>query len=87
MIMSTTKIIAAMMNGTNITAADRDFIDGAKGFFERYIRNRAYYSLCEDAYERTEQQYQALMGKRRYRSYDSFRSAFSQFEQRNRAKH
>lgn len=76
-----------MMNGINITAADRDFLDGAKGFFERYIKNRAYYTLCECAYEQTERQYYALVGKRRYKSYDSFRSALSQYEQRNRAKH
>lgn len=67
---------------SNVSAADRDFLSGAEGFFTRYVKNRAYYPKCEDAYECTERQYMALTGKRRYRSYDSFRSAYSQYYKR-----
>lgn len=64
---------------TTISAADKDFLRGAKGFMERYLRNRAYYDKCVDAYEQTERQYEALTGARRYKNYDSFRSAYSQY--------
>lgn len=70
------------MTISSISAADREFLAGAEGFFTRYVRNRAYYPKCEDAYECTERQYQALTGKRRYKSYDSFRSAYSQYYRR-----
>lgn len=64
---------------SHICAADRDFLGSAEGFFSRYIHNLAYYPSCADAYERTEAQYNALTGRNRYKSYDSFRSAYSQF--------
>lgn len=64
---------------STVSAADKDFLRSAEGFFERYIRNRAYYTKCEEAYQRTEAQYMALTGVTRYKSYESFRSAFSRF--------
>lgn len=64
---------------SSVSAADKEFIGTVEGFFERYIRNRAYYDKCEDAYERTEEQYAALLGKRKYTSYGSFRAAYSRF--------
>lgn len=70
------------MTMSNVSAADKDFISSPAGFFDRYIKNRAYYPKCEEAYECTERQYVALMGKRKYKSYDSFRSALSQFYKR-----
>lgn len=66
-------------NISNISAADKDFLRGPEGFFERYIRNLAYYTKCIDAYERTEAQYIALTGAPRYQSYGSFRAAYSRF--------
>lgn len=65
-----------------ISASDQEFLRGAKGFMHRYLRNRAYYSKCQEAYEVTEKQYEALTGERRYKSYDSFRSAYSAFFKR-----
>lgn len=73
-----------IMEISNISAADKDFIGSVEGFFERYIRNRAYYDKCEDAYERTEAQYEALMGRRRYKNYDTFRSAYSRYYKEKR---
>lgn len=70
-------IMSGMMS--NVSAADKDFLGKPEGFFERYIRNRAYYDKCEEAYERTEEQYAALLGKRKYTSYGSFRAAYSRF--------
>ena len=64
---------------TNISAADRDFLDGTKGFMERYVRNRAYFLTCHEAYEFTEKQYAELMGKPRYSSYESFRTNYSKY--------
>lgn len=64
---------------SNVSAADKVFLFSAEGFFERYVRNRAYYDKCEDAYERTEAQYEALVGQRKYSSYASFRAAYSRF--------
>ena len=64
---------------SNVSAADKDFIGTPAGFFERYVRNLAYYDRCEEAYERTEAQYSALMGKSKYTSYGSFRAAYSRF--------
>lgn len=67
------------MMTSNVSAADKDFIGTPAGFFERYVRNLAYYDKCEEAYERTEEQYAALLGKRKYTSYGSFRAAYSRF--------
>lgn len=69
-----------MTNGSKqsiISATDKDFLNGVGGFIDRYIRNLAYYTKCEEAYERTEAQYVALIGQRRYKTYDSFRVAMS----------
>lgn len=71
-----------MTNTTTISAADRDFLAGAKGFMERYLANRAYYHTCRAAYEQTEAQYKILTGSTRYKSYDSFRVAYSNFYRR-----
>lgn len=64
---------------TNISASDRDFLDGTRGFMERYLRNRAYFVTCKEAYEHTELQYAELMGKPRYSSYESFRNNYSKY--------
>lgn len=67
------------MTMTNISAADRYFLDGTKGFIERYVRNRAYFLTCAEAYEHTERQYVELMGHPRYSSYESFRANYSKY--------
>lgn len=64
---------------TNISAADRDFLDGAKGFMERYVRNCAYFPKRKEAYEHTESQYAALMGHNKYSTYESFRTNYTKF--------
>lgn len=64
---------------TNISASDRDFLDGTAGFMTRYLRNRAYFTTCKEAYEHTERQYAELMGKPRYSSYESFRTNYSKY--------
>lgn len=64
---------------TNISAADRDFLDGTKGFIDRYVRNCAYFPIRKEAYEHTESQYIALMGHPKYSSYESFRTNLSKF--------
>lgn len=64
---------------TNISASDRDFLAGTAGFMTRYLRNRAYFTTCKEAYEHTERQYTELMGKPRYSSYESFRNNYSKF--------
>lgn len=74
---TTTMLTPTIM--TNISAADRDFLDGTKGFMERYVRNRAYFLTCHEAYEFTEKQYAELMGKPRYSSYESFRTNYSKY--------
>ena len=83
-IIVTLNLILKIMEISNISAADKDFLGSIEGFFERYIRNRAYYDKCEDAYERTEAQYEALMGRRRYKNYDTFRSAYSRYYKEKR---
>lgn len=74
-------LMTMMMTGemSNVSAADKEFIGEIEGFFKRYVRNLAYYDRCEEAYERTEAQYSALMGRRKYASYNSFRAAYSRF--------
>lgn len=64
---------------TNISAADRDFLDGTKGFMERYLRNIPYFAKRKEAYEHTEAQYTALMGHPRYSSYESFRTNYTKY--------
>lgn len=68
-----------MENTTIISAADKDFLNGTAGFIARYIQNRAYYATCREAYEVTEQQYQAIMGRPRYSGYRSFTSACTKY--------
>lgn len=74
-------LMTMMMTGemSNVSATDKEFIGETEGFFKRYVRNLAYYDRCEEAYERTEAQYSALMGRRKYASYNSFRAAYSRF--------
>lgn len=69
---------------TTISLADQLFLQGAKGFIERYVRNCAYYHSCRAAYEQTERQYAALTGTNRYKTYESFRAAYSNFYARQR---
>lgn len=68
-----------MTTMTTINASDKEFLRGAKGFMERYLRNRTYYGKCQEAYDVTERQYEALTGARRYKNYDSFRAAYSAY--------
>lgn len=67
------------MTKTITNPADRDFLDGARGFFERYERNCAYYESCKAAYEVTDRQYEKLVGKPRFSSYESFRANYSKY--------
>lgn len=69
---------------TIISLADQDLIAGVEGFIARYIQNRAFFTTCQEAYECTEHQYMAVMGKRRYSDYDSFRVAQSKFYKKRR---
>ena len=68
-----------MTSTTNISVSDRDFLNGTKGFMERYLRNRAFFSTCQEAYEHTEAQYEELMGKHYYKTYESFRTNYSKY--------
>lgn len=79
MMVITTNTTTIMTTTTTISAADKEFLRGAKGFMQRYLRNRTYYAKCQEAYEVTERQHEALTGERRYKNYDSFRSAYSAF--------
>ena len=74
------------MTISTITTSDQDFLRGAQGFIERYLRNLAYYTSRAEAYEATERQYIALMGRPRYSDYKSFRSAYSKFCERKKQK-
>lgn len=69
---------------TIISPADKDLISGIDGFIARYIQNRAFFATCQEAYEITEQQYAAVMGRRRYRDYDSFRVAQSKHNKKRK---
>lgn len=64
---------------TSISTADRDFLDGTKGFIDRYVRNCAFFPIRKEAYEHTEAQYIALMGHAKYSSYESFRANLSKY--------
>lgn len=64
---------------TSISAADRDFLVGPKGFIERYLKNCAYFPTRKEAYEHTELQYTQLLGRNRYSSYESFRTNYAKF--------
>lgn len=60
------------------------FIADTAGFMQRYLFNRGFYQSCKEAYEHTEEQYRQIIGRNRYASYDSFRSAYTQFYRRHR---
>ena len=74
------------MTKSTITTSDQDFLQGAQGFVERYLRNLAYYTSRAEAYEATERQYIAIMGEPRYADYKSFRAAYSKFCARRKQK-
>lgn len=61
------------------------FIASTSGFMDRYLFNRGFYDTCREAYEATEGQYRRIVGRNRYASYDSFRTAYSQFFRRKAA--
>lgn len=52
---------------------------GAALFFECYENNLSSSATNREAYEQTERSYTARTGCRRFRTYGSFRSAYSQF--------
>ena len=65
----------------------RDRAEAAR-FFDRYERSLLCSATNRAAYEQTERDYAARTGHRRFRTYGSFRSAYSQYcsrLQRNRA--
>lgn len=62
----------------------RRFISGPQGFYERYVKMLAYYETNEQAYEATERQYAEVVGRRRFASFQSFKTAYSQYCRRRR---
>lgn len=72
------------MSETNniLDAATSRFIVTPAGFYERYASLLAYYETNEQAYDATERQYTSVVGRRRFKSYDSFKSAYSQWSRR-----
>lgn len=64
--------------------ATRHFISGSQGFYERYVKMLAFYESNEQAYEATERQYAEVVGRRRFASFQSFKTAYSQFCRRRR---
>ena len=64
--------------------ATRRFISDANGFYERYVRMLALYETNEQAYEATELQYMEVVGKRRFASFQSFKSSYSQYCRRKK---
>ncbi len=62
----------------------RRFISRSQGFYERYVKMLGYYETNEQAYEATERQYAEVVGERRFSSFQSFKSAYSQFCRRKR---
>lgn len=73
-----------MERTTIINAADREFIRDTAGFIARYIQNRAFFATCQEAYEVTEQQYVAIMGRPRYSGYKSFAAAQTKYYSKRR---
>lgn len=67
-----------------LDAAARRFISTPAGFYERYVRMLAYYATNEQAYEAAERQYEEIMGERRFTSFSSFKSSYSQFLRRKK---
>lgn len=55
------------------------FISTSAGFYERYVYMLAYYETNEQAYEAAERQYVKIVGRRRFKGYESFKSAYSQW--------
>jgi hypothetical protein len=47
----------------------------AKGFDDQFFKNLAHCETHKDAYEMTEQMYQDAFGKRRYKTFQSYRKA------------
>lgn len=73
-----------MKEPTNSATARLDantsrFISTAAGFYERYIFLLAYYETNELAYDATERQYAEIVGRRRFKGYESFKSSYSQW--------
>jgi hypothetical protein len=50
-----------------------------KGFFQRFWHHLADVDTDEQAYDRTEEEYQDIYYDRRYCSYKSFRAALNRF--------
>lgn len=73
-----------MKEPTNSATARLDantscFISTPAGFYERYIFLLAYYETNEQAYDATERQYAEIVGRRRFKGYESFKSSYSQW--------
>lgn len=49
-----------------------------EGFIERYYSNCAY-ATSQEAYEATERQHEALTGRRKYKSWESFKVIKNKF--------
>lgn len=50
------------------------FISSTEGFEKRFFENMVFYITQEAAYEATERQYEFVVGKRKYSSFNSFRT-------------
>lgn len=64
---------------TQLDAATSRFISTPAGFYERYAYLLAYYETNEQAYDATERQYASVVGRARFRAYESFKSSYSQW--------
>lgn len=64
---------------TRLDANTSRFISNPAGFYDRYILLLAYYETNEQAYEATERQYAEIVGRRRFKCYESFKSSYSQW--------
>jgi hypothetical protein len=49
------------------------------GFYSQYCRTLGDYSKNEDSYEATERLFESHFGKRKYKNFESFKSALSQY--------
>ena len=59
---------------SKLTASERELLT-VSGFMKAYYRNLSECDSYQEAYERTEEKYQALYGRRRYKNYESFRKS------------
>lgn len=59
---------------SKLTASERELLT-VSGFMKAYYRNLSECDSYLEAYERTEEKYQALYGRRRYKNYESFRKS------------